>query len=91
MVPKSGPFAEARGINSGPYGRHPEGTIGLRFPSRRRCGCEAWRRMAGNLAAISAIRAVEIRTAEIAIRPAARILARSGLRNDNYANHGGYQ
>ena len=25
MVPKSGPFAEARGINSGPYGRHPGG------------------------------------------------------------------
>ena len=46
--------------------------------------------MAGNLAAISAIRPVKIRTVEIAIRPAARILAQSSLRNDNYANHGGY-
>ena len=58
------------------------GTIGLRFPSRRRCGCEAWRRMAGNLAAISAIRPVKIRTAEIAIGPVATRPARTDLRND---------
>jgi hypothetical protein len=43
----------------------------LRFPSRRPRGGEAWRRIAGNLAAISAIRPVKIRTAEIAIGPAA--------------------
>ena len=58
------------------------GTIGLRFPSRRRCGCEAWRRMAGNLAAISAIRPVKIRTAEIAIGPVATRPAQIDLRND---------
>ena len=42
--------------------------------------------MAGNLAAISAIRPVETRTAEITIRPAARIPARTGLRNDLFTN-----
>jgi hypothetical protein len=47
--------------------------------------------MAGNLAAISAIRPVKIRTAEIAIGPVATRPAQTGLRNDYYAKQRGYQ
>ena len=78
---ESGPFPEARVSIAARVDGILSGTIGLRFPSRRPCGGEAWRRMVGNLATIPAIRPVKIRAAEIAIGSASGCSAQIGLRN----------